>query len=197
MVNATDEHTAEVEALWRAVSEPLRGFVGRRVATPEDAEDILQDVFVRVHAGIDALRDEERLVSWVYRIARNAIIDHYRSAPRRREVPAAVLPELDETWRADEADAAAETRAELVGCLRPAIAALPPDAREALELTELGELTQAEAAARLGISVSGMKSRVQRGRRRVRTLMEECCALVFDGRGAPIERECRTACCPA
>lgn len=210
-------HDLEVEALWRDIAEPLRGFIARRVATPEDADDIVQDVFVRVASRLDGLRDDERIVGWVYRIARNAVIDHYRAAPRRRElaVGAMGVDALEDAaageavdgdaaagdtggWPFDAApDAAVATRRELVACLRPALASLPPAAREALELTELGDLTQAEAAAQLGISVSGMKSRVQRARRQVRSLIEDCCALVFDGRGAPIERRCRTGCCAA
>ena len=73
----------------------------------------------------------------------------------------------------------------------PFIALLPSPYREALTLTELEGITQREAAAMVGISVSGMKSRVQRGRRELRALFEACCNIALDGRGRIISCEPR------
>ena len=64
------------------------------------------------------------------------------------------------------------------------LARLPEDYRTALELTDLGELTQEQAAAQFGLSTSGMKSRVQRGRRMLRTEVGRCCRIELDGSGA-------------
>ena len=78
---------------------------------------------------------------------------------------------------------------------RRCCARLPDDYRAALELTDLGELTQEQAAAQLGISTSGMKSRVQRGRRMVRTEVGRCCRVELDARGALVDAALRSDGC--
>ena len=76
---------------------------------------------------------------------------------------------------------------EIVACLQPFLDGLGEEQRAALEMTDLGSMTQAEAAAEAGISVAGMKSRVQRARRQLLHDLQECCAITVDGRGRPIE----------
>lgn len=176
------------EAAWRELHDQLLGFIARRVRTHEEAEDILQEVMLRIHRARGELDHVERVTGWIYRITSNAIVDHYRR-PSRREVPAG--PELDLEGRvgseptsvSDEPDTA-ELRGELAQCLSPLIGRLPPTFREALVLTELEGMTQADAAARLGLSVSGMKARVQRARRRLKDLLLDCCHVELDRRGA-------------
>lgn len=156
----------------------LRRFVARRVPGP-DADDVLQDALLRIHLGIGALRSQERLAPWVYRVARSAIIDHQRRArpvQLLEDDPAEELPE----------EPAAETRAMLAACVAPFLEQLPDDQAEAIRLTDLGGLTQAAAAARLGVPLPTLKARVQRGRRRMREEFEACCELVQDCRGAVI-----------
>jgi RNA polymerase sigma-70 factor (ECF subfamily) len=71
---------------------------------------------------------------------------------------------------------------------------LPPSYREALTLVEFDGVPQVEVASRLGISVSGMKSRVQRGRHRLASLLGECCALTLDARGLPMDYTTQRRC---
>ena len=85
--------------------------------------------------------------------------------------------------------------AELAACLQPLLARLPDDYRTALELTDLGGLTQEQAAEQLGLSTSGMKSRVQRGRRMLRTEVGRCCRVELDGRGAIADASLRDETC--
>ena len=168
-----------IEMLYHEFSSRLNGFVMRRVNNRELAEDIVQDVFVRlVSTDIDSI---ENVSGWLHRVARNAIIDRRRSA-QRREVPTDEVPELAELEDDDEA-----IWDEIVACLQPFLDGLSPDQRKALELTDLGGLTQAQAADEIGISVAGMKSRVQRARRQLLSDLQECCAITVDGRGRPIE----------
>jgi RNA polymerase sigma-70 factor (ECF subfamily) len=77
--------------------------------------------------------------------------------------------------------------AELARCLRPLLSGLAPEQRRAVELIDLDGLAQADAARREGVSLSGMKSRVQRGRRRLAELLGQCCALTLDARGVPMD----------
>jgi RNA polymerase sigma-70 factor (ECF subfamily) len=177
-----------------AIADAIRAFVGRRVSRPQDAEDVTQDTLLRLYRSAETLSDEQALEAWMYRIARNAITDHYRRSALR---PMPIAP--DDAAVLAVASEGEEPRADaaLAGCLAPLLARVPEDYRTALELTDLGDLTQEQAAARLGLSTSGMKSRVQRGRRMLRTEVVRCCRVELDARGALAEaspRENDSAC---
>lgn len=164
-----------------AIAEALRAFVSRRVRRPHDAEDVTQDALLRLYRSADSLKDEQALEAWMYRIARNAIIDHQRRAALRHDP---IAP--DDLARVAPAEVEEEPRpdASLASCLAPLLARVPEDYRGALELTDIGGMTQEQAAAKLGLSTSGMKSRVQRGRRMLRAEVGRCCRVELDARGA-------------
>jgi len=169
---------AEARGAWREVEARLRPYVARRVP-PADVDDVVQETFVRVYRGLATLTDGERFGAWVYRIAGSAIADHER---RRARQPLASEPQTEEGpgLAATPDD---DLEAELAECIALFVARLPSPYREAITLTELQGLTQKDAATMLGVSLSGMKSRVQRGRERIRRMFEECCELSVDGRG--------------
>lgn len=174
--------TPDAEAIWREFHEGLLGFVQRRVRSRETAEDILQDVMLRIHRNADGLERAEAIGAWVHAIARNAITDHYRSARVRREL--ATGSDLDPEAPAGEPEpATADARGELAACITPLLKRLPDSYRDALTLTEIEGLTQAQAAERLGLSLPGMKSRIQRGRRQLKQLLVRCCEIELDARG--------------
>lgn len=180
------------EARWRELRARLHGFVGRRVGNPEDAEDVVQDVFVRMQRNIDALSSADRLYAWAFRIARNAIADHYRS-PNRRDVPGEAAAKVMEGLTADPIgdEPSNDARAEMARCIAPMVRGLPDNYRWAIELTELEGMTQAAAAERLGLSLPGAKSRVQRGRARLKEMLLRCCEIETDRRGRVIAFETR------
>ena len=162
----------------------LLEFIARRVEDPATAEDITQDVFMRLHRAHVEGAEIGAVHAWLYRVARNAIVDHYRTRRRLHPLP-------DDRQRAfdDESDDAGPNRAtrELAACLRPLVDQLPERYREAVILVELEGYTQVAAAAALGLSVSGTKSRVQRGRRQLRHLLTGCCVVGTDHAGAIID----------
>jgi RNA polymerase sigma-70 factor, ECF subfamily len=191
--------TPAAEAVWHELHDRLRRFIARRVRSPQDAEDILQEVMLRIHRHSGDLEHADRVARWVYRIAANSIADHYRR-PARRELASGQAMDV-----ADPAGAAsatvwgepdpAELRAELADCLAPLTARLPHLYREALDITEFQGITQAEAARRLGLSVSGMKARVQRGREQLKNLLLDCCDVELDRRrGVTAYRSRRGSC---
>lgn len=188
--------TKTTEELWQLVHDGLRAFIAKRVNDHGHVDDILQEVFARAHRQMDSVNDPCRLVSWIYQITRNAIIDHYRKPERLREVPAGLSSKLevlnDGSRILETTGGAAELRAELAGCLRPMIERLPRDYREAIILVELKGLTQQAAAKQMGISLSGMKSRVQRGRARLKQMLDDCCLIELDRRGGVIDYQSRT-----
>ena len=177
-----------VTEIWQQVHHGLRAFIAKRVADDAEVDDILQEVFLRMHRGLDGLKDPRRVLSWVYQITRHTIIDHYRAPERRREMPAGLAADMETTGTVpvtpdvrDSKDSG-EHRSELAGCLRPMIEQLDKDYREALMLVELGGLTQQAAAKRIGLSLSGMKSRVQRGRQQLKRKLDDCCLIQLDPR---------------
>lgn len=163
---------------WTDTLDRLRRFVAARVDDRELAADITQDVIVRSVAS-GALRRVDNPTAWLYRSARNAVIDHYRL--RRSDEP---ILDVDRWPDPDDSTAPNQATQELSRCLRPLLDQMSTDAREALERVDLAGQTQTEAADELGLSVSGMKSRVQRARRDLRELLERCCIVELDGRGA-------------
>jgi RNA polymerase sigma-70 factor, ECF subfamily len=171
----------DAAAIWEEFHRRLRGYIARRVADRAAAEDILQDVMLRIHRHAAELEQTEAIGAWIHQIARNAIIDHYRRAPVRRERAAGIEPLGDDA--AAPEPARADLRRELAACVGPLIERLPPHDRKALALIEFDGLTHADAAARLGLSTSGMKSRVQRARGRLRSLLVDCCEIALDRRG--------------
>ncbi len=181
---------------WRELEVQLRPFIARRVRSEVDVDDIVQDAFLRMQRGLAGLRDDERFGPWVYQVARSAIVDHYRIAAKHRVIDAEGREE--QPLEVDDDDT---VEPELASCVAPFIAVLPSPYREALTLVELEGLTQKQAAEMLDISLSGMKSRVQRGRVLLRKTFDECCAIALDARGRVMSYEPRpggcvpTGCC--
>jgi RNA polymerase sigma-70 factor, ECF subfamily len=172
--------------IWHEVRQSLRAFIAKRVADEASVEDLSQEVFVRMQRGLGGLKHESRLVAWIYQIARHAIIDYYRARNRQPERPVGLASDLESLHPASlpvgSSESSGQVRTELAGCLRPMIERLSEDYRQAVTLVDLEGLAQYEAAARLGLSVSGMKSRVQRGRRQLRDMLEACCVIALDRR---------------
>jgi RNA polymerase sigma-70 factor (ECF subfamily) len=177
------------EQVWETFHVPLQQFIRRRVSDETAAEDLLQDVFLDIHQHIDTLRDVKKLESWIYQVTRNAIIDDYRSrrATTTLEEPEALqLPEE----LPDE-----DIVTELLPSVRAMVLSLPAQDRQALILTEYQGLTQKELAARLGLSLSGAKSRVQRAREKLKQQLLACCHFELDRRGHIIDYQPRCVCC--
>lgn len=175
------------EQIWREMIPLLRTFVRRRIANQERADDLVAEILLRIYENIASLDDREKLPNWIFRIARNAIIDEYRRAGRNREhLVSTLAEEPDQLLTNDDQPAALH---ELSGCLRPLLDGLPAEQRAAVAMVDLDGMSQADAAQRAGVSLSGMKSRVQRGRRRLAQLLGQCCALTLDGRGLPTDYE--------
>lgn len=167
------------KTVWTELSDDLRRFIRRRVADENLAEDLLQETFLRIHRNLGSLNDAERLPAWVYRIARNVIHDHFRTS--RNDV---ALGEIDVP---DEEDTTRQLRTGAQRWMAELIEQLPPAYREAVKLSEIEGLPQREVAERLGLSVPGAKSRIQRGRAMLGEVLDQCCVFHFDARGEVID----------
>jgi RNA polymerase sigma-70 factor, ECF subfamily len=177
--------TEDARRLHDVLQARLRPFVARRVPS-SDVEDVLQDVFLRMQRGLPALRDEERFAPWIYRVARSAIVESHRQRARQP-----MAQDLDSEPAEPSAEGAGPSalEQEFAAYLAQSIASLASPYREALTLTEIEGVTQQAAADLAGISLSGMKSRVQRGREKLREELEACCRIDVDARGRVIQCE--------
>ena len=171
-VEVVDE-TAE---LWEESGGTPKRFIARRVRNEHDAEDLLQEVFLRAHVAFYKVEDKGRARPWLYRIAANVVADHYRS--KRVAIPPVVPHE-----RAEDAADLENLNGEVLPCLVSAIGELPDGYRSALTLADLEGRTQKEVAEELGLSLSGTKSRIQRARSKLKAALLSCCYFELDRLG--------------
>jgi len=151
----------------------LHRFILHRVRDPAIADGILQESLMRALANQHSVRAPGALTGWLFRIATNLVMDHFRESGLLR-VLSEDIPQPEE-----ERDAMRE----LADCVRPLVSVLPDPYRKAVELSELEGLPHKAIALRLGIGISGVKSRVQRGRRLLLERLERCCAFEKGVRG--------------
>jgi RNA polymerase sigma-70 factor (ECF subfamily) len=169
--------------VWQDLAARVRRYVGSRVNDPHAADDITQDVMLKVQSYLGSLPPEDKLPAWVMAVARNAVIDHYRAKAVReaagRDVPEPV---------ADVRDDPSAPR-DLAACLGRMVGHLPEPYRTALRLADLEGLSQQEIADREGMSLSGAKSRVQRARQQLGEMIRDCCRVERDARGNVMDYE--------
>jgi RNA polymerase sigma-70 factor (ECF subfamily) len=169
----------DARGAWQDIERRLRPYVARRVASVADVDDILQEIFVRVHRGLSSLRDGESFGGWVYRVAQSAIADAARARARSVLLLVGETPDVP----SQDIEGSDDLESELGACVALFVARLPAPYREAITLTELEGLTQKDAADMLGVTLSAMKSRTLRGREKLRGMFEECCRISVDCRG--------------
>lgn len=150
----------------------------------------MQDIFCKIHNNIHSLNNLEKLDAWVYRTARNTITDYYRR--KQKSTLEINIEHSCEAEQSAEEDAAGNP----ASCIRPIIDSLPEKYRQAIILTEYGGLTQKEMAEKLGLSISGAKSRVQRARDMLKKKLLECCHFEFDRLGNVIDYHHKMNNCP-
>jgi RNA polymerase sigma-70 factor (ECF subfamily) len=177
---------------WTELERRLRPYLARRLAVSADVDDALQEIFVKLHQGLADLKDAERFGPWVYRIAHSVVTDRVRALARR---PAVALPDDVAATADDGPDDDEHLQVDLTGCIALFVSQLPATFRSAVTLTELQGLSHKEAAGMLGLSVSGVKSRVQRGREKLRAMLDDCCRVSVDVRGHVVDVERRAPAC--
>jgi RNA polymerase sigma-70 factor, ECF subfamily len=182
----------DTKEIWNEFSKDLLKFIQRRVNSRFDAEDILQDVFRKIHDSIDGMKDENKVRAWVYQIARNAVTDYYRYSSKKQQSEAPLEDDYD---IALENEAADNLNQDVSRWLRCVIDDMDEKYREAITLTEFDGLTQKELAEKLGLSLSGAKSRVQRGREKLKEALLACCLLEIDRRGNVIDYQMKASSC--
>lgn len=169
--------------VWNNTQDKLKGFVFKYTKDKAAAEDIIQDVFLKVHDKVGQLKESDKLVGWIFQITRNAITDHFRKKAK-------TINQYDVDWESEKVS----LNDCVHSCLHDMLITLPEKYRQALELTELQNLSQLELAERLGISYSGAKSRVQRARQMLKNKMDEAYQIKVDAYGNVLVCENKTPC---
>ena len=164
-----------IEAVWNEYYDQLLRFISKRVPEKATAEDLLQNVFLKMLTNIESLKDSTKIKSWLFQITRNAIVDYYRKAQRPGNIAESLPEENDEI--------SDDVMEEVESWVAPFINRLPEKYREALILSEIKGMSQKEMALYLGISYSAAKTRVHRGRLLLKQKLTECCIFYTDKYG--------------
>ncbi len=172
---------------WDEMNGQLFNFINQQVQDADLAKDLVQDVFIKVYSKIDTLKNTEKIVPWIYQITRNEIISNFR-----KQKPQEVIDKPIEMENLDN-----NLTVEFSKCMLPMISSLPAKYRQAIELVELKDIPPKQLAEQLGISYSGAKSRVQRGREMLKMYLQECCTIATDAYGTVIDykaKKCEDNC---
>jgi RNA polymerase sigma-70 factor (ECF subfamily) len=172
---------------WNKINSDLRKFIFSRVHNDEDTDDIMQELYIKIHDNIGTLKDSVKIKSWIYKIAVNLVTDHFRLKEKERNKYAG-----KELYQPKESRKLMDIAImDMIKFMNN----LPDEYCEALCLTEIEGLSQKEYALKKGISYSAAKSRVQRARAMLRDLLMQCCHYSFDSYGTVIDIQPRCCCC--
>lgn len=177
----------EINAIHKQFHQTLKQFIRSRVKHTDDAEDILQETFIKLSFNLQALKNTEKLQSWIFTIARNAITDYYRKK-NKLSGHAEIHEHLSDTI-AEEKES--DTTKGLETCIRAYINQLPEGYREIILDSEIKGIKQKDLVEKYGIGYPGIRSRVQRGRKMIKEMFLNCCRIEQDKRGNILQAQKR------
>lgn len=168
----------ELAAIYTEFHQVLLRFIKSKVKNHHDAEDILQNVFIKIASGVNDLERKEKLQSWVFAIARNAIADYYRSSITKKNLP------LDDNSTDNFAEEVYnDTTKGLDCCLINFVNQLPVEYRNIIIDVEMKGIKQKDLVEKYQLAYPSIRSRVQRGRERLKQILLDCCDIKSDNRG--------------
>ena len=162
------------DTVYREFRTKLQSYLARRLGNPDDVEDVLQDVFVRVTRNEQTLKSVKEPLAWLYTLTNSAMVDHLRKQRNHRDF---VDGDIDNIPDMSEDD----TEDEFSACLLPLVDNLPEKYQNAVKFVDMNGGKQTELAIGAGLTVSAAKSRVQRGRHMLREAILGCCLVERDG----------------
>jgi RNA polymerase sigma-70 factor, ECF subfamily len=169
---------AKTEELWHKYGAEVRRFVRGKLGNRFESDDVMQDIFLKVHEQVHNVNDGDKMKQWLFAVARNAVNDHFRRNNRKtlplRELPAeeAHEPGMFSRFR---------------NCLADFLRDLTPESRTALIAADIKRVDQLKLAKELNVNYSTLKSRVQRARQALRKKITDCCSIVHDRYGAIVD----------
>lgn len=172
-----------VETAWRDYQKMLFSFIRAKVETEEDAEELLSDVFEKLTITVAKNTVPTNLSAWLYRVAKNRIVDYYRAKKSLQPLPDDISVLDDDT----------NTIKELSNCMLPMIQALPDRYQQPLILSEIEGKKYKDVASELNLTVSAVKSRILRGREKLHNSIASCCIIYRNEAGESIDYEQKSA----
>lgn len=166
------------EAIWQEYQTSLKAFLHKNVANPDDVDDLLQDILLKSYQNLHRVNDTKKVKSWLFQIANNTIIDFYRKRSNNRKLESEVV------WHSPDTESILQ---QLSVCAVPFINALPKFEAELLTAIEINGVPQKEYAQQHGINYSTLKSRVQKSRKLLFNLYNDCCDLSLDAQGNVVD----------
>ena len=179
----------EVAGIYEQFYQSLLNFVRSKIRSKEDAEDIVQNVFIKISSNLYKLAEKEKLKSWIFTITRNSIIDYYRMKNSRKSI--SMESAIEENVLEHEQR---DPTMELDQCMTTMIGLLPAEYKDIIIDAELNGIKQKELAEKYNMAYPSMRSRVQRGRERLKKLFYDCCYIKTDRLGNVIETQSRSGC---
>ena len=179
----------EFAAIYTQFHQVLFGFVKSKVNNHQDAEDIVQNVFIKVANGVNDLNRKEKLQSWIYAIARNSITDYYRASAHKKSL--SFEENITDNFTDEEYN---DTTKGLDCCLIDFVNQLPEEYREIIIDVEMKGIKQKDLAEKYNLAYPSIRSRVQRGREKLKQILLECCHIKWDNRGNILDVVSRPAC---
>jgi len=187
MKNVTPEQIT-VEQIWNNFSEKLKIFILGKVKDVSVADDLLQEVFIKIHRQIGQLKDENKIQAWVYQVARNTVYDHFRKPGHKSDL------QVDEIEMMEE-EADNHYMSETIEDMVKMMSNLPAEYCDVLCLTELGGMSHKAYAEKTGLSLSAAKTRAFRARNMLKDMLMKCCHYQFDIYGTVFNIAPAGCCC--
>ncbi len=176
----------EIEEIWSEFRNSLKAFLHSKISNQSDVDDLFQEVLLKTYSRLYTLKEKDSIKSWLFQIANRTVIDFYRKNGRPNDLS------TEDLWYGDNEH---DVKIELSNCIAPFIKALPEDMAELISTIEIEEKSQKAYAEELGISYSTLKSRVQKARKELRLLFDECCHYNLDKFGNLIDCEQKSGSC--
>ncbi len=167
--------------IYEQYHDKIRKFILSYVKSEFIADDIVQDTFMRVMQKGETLKDQEKLSSWIFRIAHNLCIDHFRSSKKTSGEGEEVLKNIEDSKELGQYKK--QEMAEMGACVREKVDMLPDSLKSVLKLYDVMGFSQKEIADILEIEVGAVKVRLHRARKQMKTILTSACIIENDDRG--------------
>jgi RNA polymerase sigma-70 factor (ECF subfamily) len=179
----------EIATLYTELKSVLLNYIKTKVSDSQDAEDILQDTFIKVALNLESVNRQEKLQSWIYSITRNNITDYYR-----RKAGSSSITFQDQLAEDTSDEEYNDVTKGLDCCLMNYLNQLPEEYRDILIDVELNGVKQKDLIDKHGLAYSSIRSRVQRGRDKLKAALLTCCNISWDNRGNILEVKRKSTC---
>ncbi|MEZ9628497.1 RNA polymerase sigma factor SigZ [Vibrio breoganii] len=168
----------KIEAIWSEYQASLKVFLLKNVSNADDVDDLLQEIMLKTHQNLHRIEDVNKLKPWLFQVANRAIIDFYRARARKDNF------NPDDLWYENIEESLYQ---QMTHCVHPFIQALPEEEAKLLTAIEIEGLSQKEYAQQIGVAYSTLKSRVQKGRKLLLEVFNQCCDFSVNEQGELVD----------